>query len=95
MDVLDVLGVVGVLDMIEKRLNKDCLIEVLLYLDCEDIEKLGVYCSDEKVWKLLVYRDFVSCGVFVSNRMVRKCGGWYGIYNCLRVGMRWKDFLGN
>lgn len=77
---------------IESVLGFDCFLEVVSYLGWRDLENYDGGIDNELLWKILVSRDFE--GVYVSKRMVVKCGGWQGIYICLESGMRWKDFIG-
>ena len=76
---------------LNRYLNMDCVLFVLEFLDFDDIVNIGI--NNENIWKILVKRDFINVGIFVSKKMVKNCGGWYGVYNCLKIGMRWKDFL--
>ena len=79
------------MNKIECVLGCDCFLEVLSYLGREDLESYDGEIDKKLLWKILVGRDFG--GVYVSQRMVMKCGGWYGVYMCLEGGMRWKDFI--
>ncbi len=42
---------------------------------------------------MLVIRDFSGDGVYVCEGMLGKCGSWYVLYDLLRSGMRFIDFM--
>lgn len=79
------------MDVLGNKLNNDCEVLVCSYLDFDDVKRIfGCFCND-KVWKMMVKRDFPK--IYVSRRMLKKYLGWYGVYNILNSGLRWIDII--